>query len=64
MTAHVRIKQHDVECAARVALKAMEKSGKPARVVMDLRNERIEIILGESGLPIQVDPNEWTDDDV
>ena len=63
MTAHVRIKQHDVECAAKVALKAIEKRGGTARVIMDLRNEKIEIILGESGEPV-ASMNEYTADDI
>ena len=60
MTAPARISQADMERATKsVAAAGIER----ARIVMDLKNERIEIIIGESGeqsSPVE----EWSDDDV
>lgn len=64
MTAHARIPQADIERAAKVALKYMAKTGTPTRIVMDLRNERIELILGEAGESPPTTGREWNDDDV
>lgn len=61
MTAAARISQADMDRA----LKAVKAAAfDRARVVMDLENSRIEIIIGESGGEISsIDP-EWSDDDV
>jgi hypothetical protein len=58
VTAQARITQADMERAVKAASLADR-----ARVIMDLANQRIEIIIGESGTPPTL-PDEWTDDDV
>ena len=62
MTAPARITQADMERATMAAAKAWKISGASARVIMDLKNERIEVILGESGEPAPGAPNEWDDE--
>lgn len=65
MSATARIPQADMERAAKVAIKAIKRTGSTARIIMDLRRERIELILGESDASkLAYDPNEWTDEDV
>lgn len=44
MGRHVRIRQHEVEQVARLIDKANIQKG---RVIFDLANSRIEIVLGE-----------------
>jgi hypothetical protein len=58
VTAQARISQADMDRAVKAAAKAER-----ARVVMDLRNQRIEIIIGESNAP-EPDGEVWSDDDV
>lgn len=61
MTAPARITQADMERATKaVAAAKFER----VRIVMDLANGRIEIILGESGEAASPDLGEWEDDDV
>jgi len=60
MTAPARISQADMERAT----KAVKAAGfERARIVMDLENHRIEVILGETGSE-PAPPEEWSDDDV
>lgn len=59
MTAAARISQADIERATKVAAK-LER----ARVVLDLPNGRIEIIIGDLPAPSANDEGEWSDDDV
>ncbi|CDO34752.1 hypothetical protein [Novosphingobium sp. KN65.2] len=62
MTAPARITQADMERAAKAVAAAKFVH---AKIVMDLKNGRIEIILGESGEAIPPAPVEtWDDDDV
>ena len=57
MTAPARISQADMERAA----KAVKAAGfKQARIVMDLKKQQIEVIIGESGAPV-AEPNPWDD---
>lgn len=58
MTAPSRITQRDIERATKVAAK-LER----ARVVLDLPNGRIEIIIGDIPAPAP-EADEWSDDDV
>lgn len=59
MTTRARIPQDDM---TRV-LKAVARSGaEGARVVFDLANERIEVIMGESGDALPMDDS-WDDED-
>ena len=59
MTAPARISQADMDRAA----KAVKAAGfDRARIVMDLRNRKIEIIVGESAP--ETAPEPWSDDDV
>lgn len=47
------------------ATKAVATAGiERARIVMDLRNQRIEIIIGESGPAPSQPVEEWADDDI
>ena len=59
MTAPARITQADVERAT----KSVKAAGyERARIVMDLANGKIEIILGESGSADKPEaPNPWDD---
>lgn len=59
MTAPARISQADMERAT----KAVKAAGlERARIVMDLVNAKIEVIIGESEIhPVQ---EQWGDDDV
>ena len=57
MGAPARITQADMERAVKAASKADR-----ARVVLDLANQKIEIIIGEVA-PVEA-PEEWSDDDV
>lgn len=60
MTAPARISQADIDRAT----KAVRTAGiQRARIVMDLANRRIEIILGEPA-EVQAPTEEWTDEDV
>jgi len=47
MTVAARIKQADIDRA----VKAADKSARPARVIMRLAKAEIEIIIGESDAP-------------
>ncbi|MYL97040.1 hypothetical protein GR702_04540 [Novosphingobium sp. FGD1] len=59
MTAPARITQADVERAT----KSVKAAGfERARIVMDLVNGRIEIILGESGEPPKVSRGGWEEE--
>lgn len=58
MTAQARIPLADIERATKVAAKLDR-----ARVVLDLPNGRIEIIIGDIPAPAP-DAGEWSDDDV
>lgn len=60
MTAPARITLADMERAT----KAVQSAGiQRARIVMDLANSRIEIIIGDAGTDSPA-ADEWTDDDV
>jgi len=60
MTKPARITQADMDRAAKaVATAKLER----ARIVMDLENSRIEIIIGESPRMIG-GGDDWSDDDV
>lgn len=60
MTAPARITEHDMRRATKaVAAAKLER----ARIIMDLANSRIEIIIGESPPPPAAEEL-WTDDDV
>lgn len=59
MTAPARISQADMDRAT----KAVAAAGLPARIVMDLENRRIEIIIGEI-VPAPKPVGDWSDDDV
>lgn len=60
MTAPARISQADVERAT----KGVRAAGfDRARIVLDLRAQKIEIILGEEAAPAPP-PQEFTDDDI
>lgn len=58
MTAPARITQTDMERATKAVRAAKIER---ARIVMDLANQRIEIIIGESG-PSDPDVNPWNDE--
>lgn len=58
MSQAARITQADIDRATKVAAK-LER----ARVVLDLPNGRIEIIIGDLPAP-PPDAEEWSDDDV
>lgn len=63
MTAPARITQADVDRA----MKSVKSAGfDHARIVLDLSNTRIEIIIGEPApdSAALAPPDEWTDDDV
>lgn len=61
MTVRARITQADMERATKaVAAAKIER----ARIVMDLNNARIEIIVGEIGGDSPPDVSNWKDDDV
>jgi len=63
MTAPARITQADMERATMAAAKAWKAYGVPARVIMRLKNDEIEVIVGEadeSATPAE--PNEWDDE--
>jgi hypothetical protein len=57
MTAQARITQADMDRAGKLAAR-FER----ARIILDLENRKIEIIIGESSPPPSVE--EWSDDDV
>lgn len=61
MTAPARITQDDIDRA----MKSVMRSGaEHARIVMDLRQQQIVIILGaEAGDAPALQSGEWTDDD-
>jgi len=59
MTAQARITQADMDRATKSIANAQIKK---ARIVMDLKKSRIEIIIGESGPPETRE--DWSDDDV
>lgn len=58
MRRHVRIRQHEVEQVARLIDKANIQKG---RVIFDLANSRIEIVLGEDQSPDAQNP--WDEND-
>ena len=59
MSAPARITQADIDRATKaVAAGGFER----ARIIMDLENRRIEIIIGESPAPVPAP--KWSDDDV
>jgi hypothetical protein len=61
MTAAARITQADIDRA----MKSVKSGGhERARIVMDLANQRIEIILGESAAAPAADAEEWSVDDI
>ncbi|MEW9855881.1 hypothetical protein [Novosphingobium sp. M1R2S20] len=60
MSAPARISQADIERAAKVAQKTWKSSGVPMRVVLDLKNKRIELIVGDAGAAPAM--NEWDDE--
>ena len=60
MTVAARITQADMERATRAVASAKFER---ARIIMDLENQRIEIIIGESGAQA-ADPGVWSDDDI
>lgn len=60
MTAPARITEADMTRATKAV--AAAKFGR-ARIVMDLANQRIEIIIGEAGESQPVEAP-WSDDDV
>lgn len=60
MTAVARITQADMDRATKaVASAKLER----ARIIMDLANSRIEIIIGDTA-PAIPEVEEWSDDDV
>lgn len=60
MTAPARITQADMDRATKaVAAAGLDR----ARIIMDLENRRIEIIIGEAANDATLD-DDWTDDDV
>ncbi|MFW2445964.1 MAG: hypothetical protein ACN4E6_01440 [Qipengyuania pacifica] len=61
MTAPARISQQDIDRA----LKGVARAGiDRARVVLDLENRKIEVIIGESFAPAGDEGGEvWTDED-
>lgn len=60
MTAPARITQADMDRATKaVATAKLDR----ARIIMDLENRRIEIIIGESGHK-PPPTSDWSDDDV
>lgn len=60
MTAAARITQDDIDRA----MKGVARAGfDRARIVLDLENRRIEVIIGESALTADRSDGEWTDDD-
>ncbi|MBO9624116.1 MAG: hypothetical protein J7500_15520 [Sphingomonas sp.] len=60
MTAPARITQADIDRATKAVAAAKLDH---ARIIMDLENRRIEIIIGESA-PERPMPEKWDDDDV
>jgi hypothetical protein len=60
MTAPARITQADMDRATKAVANAKIER---ARIVMDLANQRIEIIVGEPA-NTQGDTGAWTDEDV
>ena len=61
MTAAARITQADIDRA----MKSVKTHGhEQARIVMDLANQRIEIILGGSAVAPATDAEEWSVDDL
>lgn len=59
MTAAARITQHDIDRT----MKAVAKAGiERARIVMDLENSRIEVIIGESAPPPPHEDEIWDDE--
>mgnify|MGYP001359795313 CR=1 FL=1 len=60
MTTAARICQADIDRT----LKAVANAGiDRARIVIDLENRKIEVIIGESASGAGDDDSEWTDDD-
>jgi len=59
VTVQARITQDDMKRAVRAA----QAVAPTARVRFDLRNQCIEIILGEPPANDRADADEWTDDD-
>ena len=60
MTAPARISQQEIDRT----LKGIARSGiNRARIVLDLENRKIEVIIGESALAADCDERSWTDED-
>lgn len=60
MTTAARICQADIDRT----LKAVANAGiDRARIVLDLENRKIEVIIGESASAADGDDSEWTDED-
>lgn len=60
MTAPARISQQDID---RV-LKGVTRAGiDRGRVVVDLANRKIEVIIGESAIGADREDEDWTDED-
>lgn len=61
MTAPARISQHDMDRT----MKAVMKAGiSQARIVMDLENGKIEVIIGESAPIAANEDQHWDDEDI
>lgn len=60
MTQPARICQQDIDRT----MKAVARAGiDRARIVLDLENRRIEVIIGESAGAAETHDEDWTDDD-
>ncbi|MGB3806603.1 MAG: hypothetical protein WA936_05335 [Erythrobacter sp.] len=60
MTAPARITQQDIDRT----MKAVARAGVDrARIVLDLANQKIEVIIGESAPPADRFEDDWTDED-
>lgn len=59
MTAQARITQADMDRATKAIANARIQQ---ARIIMDLKNSRIEIIVGESGSTNEPEPNSFDED--
>jgi hypothetical protein len=57
VTAQARITQADMDRATKAVAKACLSDR--ARIIMDLKNARIEIIIGRTGEPPLATGNEW-----
>lgn len=59
MTARARIGQDDID---RVVKVLTEREARGYRMIIDLRNERIEVIVGEPVAPPAPGANPWDED--